>query len=357
MTLRRAGAVPTGVHRRGIAARTGRRLRARAAVAAAAVCAAALLAGCGEREEVIEPTMQTPLEIVLSSFPAVAHAPVYAADATGRFDELGLAAELRESEPGARPIEEVASGDADLAVAHEADVIAAREAGLPVIGVAALVQRPLVALITLPDGKGSGAAGRAGGGTVGIGIAGYSAAFVEAVIEGAAPQGEDGEQRDAGADPAAELASGRFDVLLGTWSYDGEALRLRDRDPQVVRAEQAGVPIYDELVLVASERALEQDEGAIRSAIAGLAEATERLEDPRTLDALAEASGADPELRRAALAATQPLFEPPAGRPYGWQEPADREQFADFARRVGIVDEPVALERTFTNELLPGEGL
>ena len=50
------------------------------------------------------------------------------------------------SDPAA-PIKQVAAGRADLAISYEPEVLLAREQGLPVVAIAALVQRPLTSLI------------------------------------------------------------------------------------------------------------------------------------------------------------------------------------------------------------------
>ena len=124
--------------------------------------------------------------------------------------------------------------------------------------------------------------------------------------------------------------------------------------------EEAGVPTYDELVLVANEDALERDAGRIRAFIAALARGTADLsEDPdQGIDGLLEANrDLDPELERAALKVTLPLFQPPKGRPYGWQEPGEWDAFAAWMRENRLVEDAPDARDAFTNEYLPGEGL
>ena len=53
------------------------------------------------------------------------------------------------SDPSA-PIKEVAAGRADLAVSYEPEVLLARDQGLDVKAVAAIVNQPLTSLISLP---------------------------------------------------------------------------------------------------------------------------------------------------------------------------------------------------------------
>ena len=55
------------------------------------------------------------------------------------------------SDPSA-PIKEVAAGRVDLAVSYEPEVLLARNQGLAVEAVAAIVNQPLTSLISLPKG-------------------------------------------------------------------------------------------------------------------------------------------------------------------------------------------------------------
>ena len=54
------------------------------------------------------------------------------------------------SDPSA-PIKQVAAGQVDLAISYEPEVMLARDQGLDVVAVAALVSEPLTSLISLPE--------------------------------------------------------------------------------------------------------------------------------------------------------------------------------------------------------------
>jgi hypothetical protein len=53
---------------------------------------------------------------------------------------------------------------------------------------------------------------------------------------------------------------------------------------------------------------------------------------------------------------TLPTFLPPAGKPFGWQDPAQWGAFASWMHQNGILKGSGA-NGAFTNQLLPGEGL
>ena len=114
------------------------------------------------------------------------------------------------------------------------------------------------------------------------------------------------------------LLTKKVDAVLGAfWNYEGTELRAEGPRPQIIRVDEAGVPTYDELVLVANEDALERDSERIRAFIGALARGTEDLEkDPeKGIKGLLEANpDLDPELQREVVKVTLPLFLPKRGQ-------------------------------------------
>src|SRR4029453_17962497 len=121
------------------------------------------------------------------------------------------------------------------------------------------------------------------------------------------------------------LITGKIDAALGAfWNYEGVDLRLRGKRPRIIRIEKAGVPTYNELVLVANEESLKSDAYKIRAFIGAVSRGTRDLRrDPSSaIDGLLEANpDLDPKLQRASVEVTLPLFFPPDDKPFGWQDP------------------------------------
>ena len=83
---------------------------------------------------------------------------------------------------------------------------------------------------------------------------------------------------------------------------------------------------------------------------------------PRTrtsaLDGLLEANrDLDPELQRAALKATLPLFSPPRGQALRLAGPQQWDAFGAWMEDNRLLEGPPDTRRAFSNELLPGAGL
>ena len=319
---------------------------------AALAAVSALAAGCGEKEESLEPGAPEPLEIMLDFFPNADHAPIYAAEAGGHFDDVGLDVEIREPPDPAAPLKQVVAGRVDLAISYEPEVLRARDDGLAVQAVGALVQEPLTSIISLPsagirrpedlDGKVVGTAG-----------IDYQSAYLEAIAKRA---GADVEERNVGFNLTGALLAKKVDAILGGfWNYEGTDLRLRGKDPQIIRIEQAGVPTYDELVLVANA---DQEDDRIKRFVAALERGVEDLKrDPdKALKGLLDANpDLDPKLQREVLDVTLPLFQPPEGKPYGWQDPGEWNDFAHWMRDNELLENLIDAEDSFTNDYLPGQ--
>jgi len=59
---------------------------------------------------------------------------------------------------------------------------------------------------------------------------------------------------------------------------------------------------------------------------------------------------------RVSLDVTLPLFQPPDGKPYGWQDPGEWNDFAHWMRDNELLENLIDAEGSFTNDYLPGQG-
>jgi putative hydroxymethylpyrimidine transport system substrate-binding protein len=326
---------------------------------AAAICAL-LLVGCGEKDERLGPSGSKRVDLMLDYFPNADHAGIYAAQAAGDFEEAGLDVQIRQPPDPAAPIKQVAAGRVDLAISYEPEVLRARDQGLRVVSVAALVQKPLTSIISLPKAKIRKPADLEGK-TVGTAGIDYQHAYLETVLREAGVGPASVKERNVGFGLTPALITGRVDAVLGAfWNYEGTELKLRGKHPQIIRIEEAGVPTYNELVLVANEDALERDGGKIRAFIGAVSRGTRELrKNPdAAIDGLLEANrDLDPELQRAAVDVTLPFFFPPEGKPFGWHDPEQWDAFSAWMKKNDLLKhapDPVA---SYDNELLPGAGL
>jgi putative hydroxymethylpyrimidine transport system substrate-binding protein len=328
----------------------------------ALVCVLALLAaaGCGEKEDVLEPAGSKRIELMLDYFPNADHAGIYAAESGGHFEQAGLAVEIRQPPDPAAPIKQVAAGRVDLAISYEPEVLRARDQGLRVISLGAIVREPLTSIISLPEAKIASPRDLRGK-TVGTAGIDYQSAYLQTILREAGVPAGSVRERNVGFSLTPALLTGRVDAVLGAfWNYEGTELRLRGKRPRIIRMDEAGVPAYNELVLVANEDALERDGDKIRAFIGALSRGTRdlRREPDKAIDGLLEANpDLDPELQRAVVDVTLPLFLPARGKPFAWQDPEQWDAFAAWMHDNELLENPPDARGAYDNSLLPGSGL
>jgi putative hydroxymethylpyrimidine transport system substrate-binding protein len=332
-------------------------MRARIAIAAAVVLAlASLLAACGEKEEGGRPGAPADFDLVLDFYVNPDHAGIYESIERGDFREAGLDVHPQVPSDPSAPIRQVAAGRADLAISYEPEVLLARDQGLPVTAVAALVPQPLTSLISLPEAGINDAADLRDKTIATAGIP-YQAAFLEAILAQADLTPDDVDQVDVGFNLLPAILSGRADAMLGGFlNVEGVDLRLRGKDPRVVPVDRLGVPTYDELVLVANSDRVEDDPEDIRLFIAALERGTEAAaDDPAgaTAAILDAGEGLEPRLTRAEVDETLPLLLPEKGNPFGYMDPDDWERFAGFLADEGLTEQRLSPYEVLTNDLLP----
>ncbi|MBX5469534.1 MAG: ABC transporter substrate-binding protein [Thermoleophilaceae bacterium] len=324
-----------------------------------AIALVATATGCGEKQEELKPGTTVPFELMLDFFPNADHAGIYAAKAAGLFRQAGLDLKIRTPSDPAAPIRQVAAGRVDLAISYEPELLRARDQGLRVVAVAALVRTPLTTIISLPRAgisKPSDLAGK----TVGTAGIDYQSAYLETILRKAGVPRSRVKERNVGFDLVPALATGKVDAILGGyWNYEGEQLRLAHRRPRIIKLDQAGVPSYDELVLVASQDALERRGDAIRAFIGALARGTHLLDrDPAEgIQGLLRANRElDPRLQRASVKVTLPYLLPPRGKPFGYMDPERWRAFAAWMHAGGILRDAASAEGALTDDYLPGKG-
>ena len=159
------------------------------------------------------------------------HAGIYTALENGHFEGAGLDVTPRVPSDPAAPIKLVASGQADLAVSYEPEVLLARDQGLDVVAVAAIVPEPLTSLISLPDAGIADPADLRGKTIATAGIP-YQDAFLGRILRDARVSPDEVEQVSVGLGLEQAVLSGKADAMLGRFpEHRGRLARGAGREP------------------------------------------------------------------------------------------------------------------------------
>ena len=322
-----------------------------------ALAAAFSFAACGEKEErgAADPDR---VELMLDFFVNPDHVGIYQALSSGAFESAGLDVRPRVPSDPAAPIKQLAAGQVDLAISYEPEVMLARDQGLDVVAVAALIRGPLTSMISLPEAGIESPADLSGKTIVTAGIP-YQEAFLESILSDAGLDPSAVEKVNVGFNLQQPLLSGRADAMLGGFrNVEGVDLAEQGENPRVVPVDELGIPSYNELVLVASGEQLRENPEPIRLFIAALEKGTrDAIDDPEaaTEELLTAAEGLDPKLTAAQIRATLPLLLPGGGRPFGYMDPGAWTEFGGFLADQGLLEERPTAAEMLTNDLLPGE--
>jgi putative hydroxymethylpyrimidine transport system substrate-binding protein len=335
--------------------------RPRLLAAALLACALALV-GCGTKQDVVSTPAAKPFSVMLDFFPNADHAALYSAIANGDFRAVGLDVKPQAPADPAEPLKLLAAGRVDMAISYEPEVLLARDAGLKVVSIGALVQRPLTSIIALPGKHVTSVADLAGKrvGTAGIP---YQAAELRTALEHAKVEPSTVQETNVGFNLIPAMLSGKVDATLGGfWNYEAIQLELMHKHPVVIPVDQAGVPSYNELVLVVREdeaRTRGQDLRAFMQALTRGEQAV-RANPVAAAALLVKANPSlEPKLQLESIRKTLPAARPAdSSKPFGWQSPPAWASFGSWMLAHGLLQRnPNGALPPFTNEFLPGQGI
>ena len=314
----------------------------------AVLTAALALSGCGGGEEPGARPPATELAVALDFTPNAVHAPLYMAADRGADVRRGLRLRIRQPGEGPDGLKLLAAGRVDVGIIDIHDLGLARERGIDVVGIGALVQQPLAALVGRP---GLRRPRDLEGETVGVSGLPSDPAFLRAIVEADGGSYEKVRQVTIGFTAVSALLGRKVDAVPVFWNAEGVALRERGRAVSEFRVERFGAPAYPEVVFMARRETVREQPERLRAFLAAVADgvaATRTDPGQATRLVAAAAAAGEPQLVRAQLDATLPLFSPPVRLDRGVLE-----EWARFDERIGILERKPDVARTFAFDLAP----
>jgi putative hydroxymethylpyrimidine transport system substrate-binding protein len=245
------------------------------------------------------------------------------------------------------------AGRADIAILDIHDLGLARQKGADLVGIAAVVQRPLAAVIARPGIRSPRRLERRRVGVTGLPS---DEAVLSSVVRGAGGRPRRVRRVTIGFNAVRSLLSGRVDAATGFWNAEGVALRRerRGRGFQIFRVDRYGAPAYPELVIAAKRSVLRQKRAVLRDTLRALRKGYEAVrQDPAQGIAALVASnkGVEPGLVRDQLREVGSALFAKSGR---WGA-FDRRRLRAWARwdvRFGILRRAPDVRRAFDTGLL-----
>jgi len=284
--------------------------------------------------------------LILDFTPNAVHTGIYAALARG-YDRAHRV-HLHVIAPTATTdsIKLLETGKVNFAILDIHDLAIARERDEDIVGIMAIVQRPLAAVIVAP---GVGSPKALEGKTVGISGVPSDTAVLRSTVTGSGGDPAKVKTITIGFNAVADLLAGRVAGATAFWNDEGVTIQSKRPGFRVFRVDDYGAPSYPELVVCATRATLDRDPALVRGVVDAVIQGYEyTLSHPgqAAADLEHEVAGLDPKLVAAQLSALLPAFRGASGR-VGTLDPAILAKWAAWEARFGIVTHPPDVARTF----------
>jgi NitT/TauT family transport system substrate-binding protein/putative hydroxymethylpyrimidine transport system substrate-binding protein len=325
--------------------------RAVVAKLVAACLLAAAAAGCGSGSSAAPPPPRS-ATLILDFTPNAVHAGIYSAIAHHYARDLGLRLKVIAPTATTDSIKLLETGRVDFAILDIHDLAIARERGQDVVGLMAIVERPLSSVIAAPDV----ATPRAlDGRTVGITGVPSDTAVLHSVVAGAGGDPAKVKTITIGFNAVTDLLAGRVAAATAFWNDEGLTVQSKRPGFHVFRVERYGAPSYPELVLCATRRTLTRNRHLAQLVVESLVRGYDYTllhpsRSARDLERLV--TGLDPTLVSTQLNALLPAFRAADGR-VGELDVATLKTWAHWEARFGIVSRPPGVGAMFYPGLVP----
>jgi putative hydroxymethylpyrimidine transport system substrate-binding protein len=295
------------------------------------------------------------VSLALDWYPNANHAGLYMAQERGYFQDEGLEVDLFTPADPATVLQTVASGRDDFGISYQVEVLLARQEEVPVVSIMGLVQHPLNVLMSLEE-SGIDRPEKLKGKKVGYPGIAYDVPLLKTMLEYDGASIEDVELVNVGFSLVPALVSEKVDAVIGAYvSHETIMAENQGYPVNVMRLEEWGVPDSYELVVVTSEKNIEESPEVIRRFLRAVTRGYEdAVREPQTaIDVLMAAyPEVDEAIERPGVDILVPLWKGDAPS-IGWQEESRWVDFADWMEKNGLLEGGVDGRRAFTNEFLP----
>jgi putative hydroxymethylpyrimidine transport system substrate-binding protein len=307
------------------------------------VLAAALVVGGCSRGSEDRPNQSTTL--VLDFQPNAVHAGIYLALERDFDDAEGVTLRAQAPSSSTDSVKLLLAGRAQFAILDIHDLALAREKGRDLVGVMAVVQRPLAAVMAQPairrprelEGKRAGVTGLPS-----------DDAVLDSIVRGDGGDPSKVHKVTIGFQAVAALLAHRVDAATAFWNAEGVALQARRPGIRQFKVDDFGAPPYPELVLCVTRQTLQENRALVAATVRALRRGYEEaIADPESaVEALVDRAGVKRADTARELDAVSPAFTEGASK-YGALDPTALRAWARWETRFGITKHPPDVARAF----------
>ena len=287
------------------------------------------------------PAASEKFTVMLDWFVNPDHGPLFVALERGYFAARGLEVEFIAPADPNDPPKLVAAGKADVAVSYQPQLHLHVDQGLPLRRIGTLIATPLNCLVVLADGPIASISDLKGR-KIGYSVGGFEDALLGAILRHHELALSDVTLVNINFSLSPSLISGQVDAVIGAFrNFELNQMALVGRPGRAFFVEEEGIPPYDELILVAHQKRI--DDPALRDFVDAVEDGVRYLvnhpDESWELFIRGRAELND-ELNKRAWIDTLPRF---ALRP-GALDVARYRRFAGFLKREGLIQEVRAVD-------------
>ena len=318
------------------------------------------LAACGSSSKApatqieAKVTSFPPVSVVLDWFPWSNHAGLFIAKDKGYFAAEGLDVEIHPPADPATILQTVATGRDDFGINYQTGVLIARQEGVPVVSIAALVQHPLNSVMTLKD-SGIVEPKDLAGKTIGWPGIPDNEPLLDTMLKSQGLSLSDVELVNVGFDLVPALIGGKVDAIVGAyWVHESISAINQGFPVNIMRMEQHGVPDFYELVLVTNEEKIKENPEMVRRFVRAVTRGyQDAIDDPQ--GAVELLKRVRPEVDLAIESPGVDMLAPLWGTDqgvFGWQDEARWIEFAAWLEEAGLLSGGGDVNAAFDNSFV-----
>ena len=286
------------------------------------------LIGCGQGQ----PAELTKISIALDWFPWANHSGLYVAQDKGYFAEEGLDVNIYVPGDPSTVLQTVAAGRDDFGISYQPELLIARDKGVGVVSIMAMVQHPLNSVMSLKE-SGIAQPKDLKGKKVGSPGLPSDDALIDTMLRHQGLTIDDVEMVNVGYDLVPALISKNVDAIVGAyWVHESISATNQGCELNIMRMEENGVPDFYELVIVASEAKISENPEVVQKFVNGVTKGyKDAMSDPIGAVALLKRlkPETDLDIENPGVKLLAPLWSTPNGA-FGWQEQSKWEGFTEW---------------------------
>jgi putative hydroxymethylpyrimidine transport system substrate-binding protein len=210
--------------------------------------------------------------IALDWYPNANHAGLFWAQARNLFADAGIDITIQTPADPTTVLQTVAAGRDTFGISYQPDILLARAQKLPVVAICAIVPRPLQGVMSLTS-AGIARPSDLRGKTVGYPGIPSQEAFLKTMLASDGVRMDEITLNNVEFNLLPTLISGQAAAVMGAfWTHETIVAEQEGYPVSMMKVEDWGVPLYDELVLVTSEETLAKRAELVTGALGAIRE-------------------------------------------------------------------------------------